>query len=54
MKINKVEIIIGGIVIIALISALILVTYQESNVAEVEDTFNKEIRPVENPEIQVS
>ncbi len=52
MKIGLIAIISGGMVILAIISALILIPYQESDVAEVEDTFDKEIQPVEIPEIQ--
>jgi len=52
MKMGLVMIIAGGIGILAIISALILMPYQESDVAEVEDTFDKEIQPVEIPEIQ--
>jgi len=52
MKTSLIVIIAGGIGILAIISALILVPYQESDVAEVEDTLDKEIQPVEIPEIQ--
>ncbi len=45
-------IIAGVIGILAIISALTLIPYQESDVTEVEDTFDKEIQPVEIPEIQ--
>jgi len=52
MKTRLMAIIIGVIGILAIISALILMPYQESDVAEVKDTLDKEIRPVEIPEIQ--
>ena len=52
MKVGLTSIIAGGIVILAIILALILIPYQESDVIEVEDTFDKEIQPVEIPEIQ--
>ncbi len=44
--------IIAGIGVLAIISVLILIPYEKSDVAEVEDTLNKEIQPVEIPEIQ--
>ena len=47
-----ISIIVGGIGILAIISVLILIPYQESDIAEVEDTFDKEIQVVEIPEIQ--
>jgi len=39
-------------VVIAIVSGIVLTFNQESDVAEVEDTLNKEIQPVEVPEIQ--
>ncbi len=45
-------IIAGGIGILAIVSVLVLMPFQESDVAEVEDTLDREIRPVEIPEIQ--
>jgi len=52
MKTGLMAIIAGVIGILAIISALILIPYQESDVAEVEDTLDREIQPVEIPEIQ--
>ncbi len=52
MKIGLIAIIAGGIGILAIISVLILIPYEKSDVAEIEDTLDKEIRPVEIPEIQ--
>lgn len=52
MKVGLISIITGGIVVLAISLALILIPYQESDVIEVEDTFDKEIQPVEIPEIQ--
>jgi len=52
MKTGLMVIISGGMVILAIISALILMPYQESDVAEIEDTLDREIQPVEIPEIQ--
>jgi len=52
MKTGLMAIIAGVIGILAIISALILMPYQESDVAEVEDTLDREIQPVEIPEIQ--
>jgi len=52
MKIGLIAIIAGGIGILAIISVLILIPYEKSDVAEIEDTFDKEIQPVEIPEIQ--
>jgi len=44
--------IVVGIVVIVIVSGIVLTFNQESDVAEVEDAFNKEIRPIEVPEIQ--
>jgi len=52
MRLGLIAIIAGGIGILAIISVLILIPYEKSNVAEIEDTFDKEILPVEIPEIQ--
>jgi len=52
MKIGLIAIIAGGIGILAIISVLILIPYEKLDVAEIEDTLDKEIRPVEIPEIQ--
>ena len=52
MKLSLLAIIVGGIGILAIISVL-LISSQESDVAEVEDTLDREIIPVEDeiPEI---
>ena len=50
MRLSLLAIIAGGIGMLAIISVLLI--SQESDVAEVEDTLNREIRPVEIPEIQ--
>lgn len=54
MKSNLVVIIGTGIVIISIILAVILMQTQETDIAEVEDTMNREIIPVEedDPSIQ--
>jgi len=52
MKMGLIAIIVGGIIILTIISVLILIPYEKSDVAEIEDVFDKEIRPVEIPEIQ--
>jgi len=52
MKMSLIAVITGGIGILAIISVLILIPYEKSDVAEIEDTLDKEIRPVEIPEIQ--
>jgi len=44
--------IISGIIVIAIILGIILTFNQESDIPEVEDVFNKEIRPIEVPGIQ--
>jgi len=49
---SLIAIIAGGIGILVIISVLILIPYEKSDVVEIEDVFNKEIRPVEIPEIQ--
>ena len=41
-----------GIGVFVIILGIVLIFDQESDVAEVEDTFDKEIQPVEIPEIQ--
>jgi hypothetical protein len=43
---------IGGVAIAVIILGIILMVNLDSEVAEVEDTFDKEIQPVEIPEIQ--
>jgi len=50
MKNRSIIAILGGITII--LFGIILTFNQESEIAEVEDVFDKEIRPVEIPEIQ--
>jgi len=52
MKLSLLAVIAGGIGILAIISVL-LISSQESDVAEVEDTLDREIRPVDDeiPEI---
>ena len=52
MKNNSKVGIIAGIIVIVLVLGIVLTFDQESDVVEVEDVFNKEIRPVEIPEIQ--
>jgi len=52
MKKGLMAIIAGGIGILAIVSVLVLMPYQELDVAEVEDTLDREIQPVEIPEIQ--
>jgi len=52
MKMGLIAVIAGGIGILAIISILILIPYEKSDIAEIEDTFNREILPVEIPEIQ--
>ncbi len=53
MKIGLTVIIIGGIVILAIVSALILIPYQESDVEKIDlFTPDKESQLVETPEIQ--
>ena len=44
--------IIAGIVVIIIVLGIVLTFNQESDIAEVEDAFDKEIRPVEVPEVQ--
>ena len=45
--------IVGGIVIFVIILSIAIIINQESDdVAEVEDTINREIQPIEIPEIQ--
>jgi len=51
MKLSLLAVIAGGIGVLAIISVL-LIPPQESDVAEVEDTLDREIQPVEIPEIQ--
>ena len=43
---------VGGIIIIIVILGIVFTFNQESDIAEVEDTLNKEILPVEIPEIE--
>jgi len=53
MKMGLIAIIAGGIGIIVIISILILLPYEKSDVVEIDlITSNKEIQPVETPEIQ--
>ena len=51
MKKNIPIAIAAGIGILAIVSVLLIIP-QESNVAEVEDTLDREILPVDIPEIQ--
>jgi len=44
--------IIGGIVVIVIVLVIVLTFEEKSDVVEVEDVFDKEIRPMEVPEIQ--
>ena len=52
MKNSSVIGIIGGIAVIVIVLGIVLTFNQESDIVEVEDVFDKEIRPVEIPEIQ--
>ncbi len=52
MKNGSIIGIIGGIAVIVMVLGIVLTFNQESDVIEVEDVFDKEIRPVEIPEIQ--
>ncbi len=52
MKNGSIIGIIGGIAIIVIVLGIVLTFDQKSDVTEVEDIFDKEIRPVEVPEIQ--
>ena len=52
MKNNSIVGIFGGIVIIVIVVGIVLTFDQESDIPEVEDVFDKEIRPIEVPEIQ--
>ena len=52
MKNSSIIGIVAGIVVIVLSLGIVFTFNQESNIAEVEDAFNKEIRPIEIPEIQ--
>ena len=52
MKNSSIIGIVAGIVVIVLALGIVFTFNQESNIAEVEDAFNKEIRPIEIPEIQ--
>ena len=52
MKNSSIMGIVAGIVMSVLALGIVLTFNQESDIAEVEDAFNKEIRPVEVPEIQ--
>ena len=49
---SLIAIIAGGIGILAIILIVILIPYEKSDVVEIEDIFDKEIQPVEIPEIQ--
>ncbi len=51
MKRSLLAVVAAGIGILAIVSVLLIIP-QESNVAEVEDTLNREILPVDIPEIQ--
>ncbi len=51
MKTSQMAAIAGGIGILAIVLVL-LIPSQESDVAEVEDTLDREIQPVDIPEIQ--
>ncbi len=53
MKMSLIVTIAGGIVILTIISVLILIPYEKSDVVEIDlFTSNKEMEPVETPEIQ--
>jgi hypothetical protein len=52
MKNSSVIGIIGGLAVIVIVLGIVLIFNQESNIIEVEDVFDKEIRPIEVPEIQ--
>jgi len=53
MKMSLIVTIAGGIVILTIISVLILIPYEKSDVVEIDlFTSNKEMQPVETPEIQ--
>ncbi len=52
MKNSSVIGIIGGIAVIVIVLGIVLTFNQESDVIKVEDVFDKEIQPVEVPEIQ--
>jgi len=52
MKNSSIIGIIGGITVIVIVLGIVLTFNQESEIAEVEDTLDKEIRPIEVPEIQ--
>ena len=51
MKGSQIAIIVGAVGIVAIVSVL-LVSYETSSVIKVEDVFDKEIKPIEIPEIQ--
>jgi len=44
--------IVAGIVVVGIVLGIVLTFNQESDIAEVEDVFDKEIRPIEIPEVQ--
>ena len=52
MKNNSIIGIVAGIVVIVLVLGIVLTSNQESDDTEVENVFDKEIRPIEVPEIQ--
>ena len=53
MKMSLIAIIVGGIGILAIISILILIPYEKSDVVKIDlITTDKEIQIVETPEIQ--
>ena len=52
MKNGSIVGIVVGIAIIVIVLGIVLTFNQKSDVAEVEDAFDKEIRPIEIPEIQ--
>ena len=52
MKNNSISGIIAGIAIIVIVLGIVFTFNQESDVAEVEDALDREIQPVEIPEIQ--
>jgi len=52
MKNGSIIGIVTGITVIVIIFGIILIFNQESDISEVEDVFDKEIRPIEIPEIQ--
>ena len=52
MKNSSIIGIVVGIIVVVLALGIVLTFDQESDIPEVEDVFDKEIRPIEVPEIQ--